>query len=409
MRHFSLLLTTQTRPDSVVEDLKQGRVPAMTKGVPDSGWYLSDTRIQHWIDQEYRYERSDLSEAGGPLLSNLSSGQRKLAVFRYLLGGNAPCAVLVDPWEHLDGEARREMEQAIKERSDRMRWIFLVYRLSDLPDLTQNVYAVKGPAPYSYSSIQPDQTSSKHVDVPVVIPPPPVSAPVYTGEQLVRICNLQVSYGNRAVLCGLNWTVRRGERWLLKGPNGSGKSTLVSMIAGDNPKAYGQDITLFGKRKGQGESIWELKRLLGYFTPGQVEHFSGYQTLFQMMTSGFKDSLGLYSPPTEEEERLSLQWIRLLEMEGRKDASFRSFSKGERNLIMTLRALVKHPPLVILDEPTTGLSEEETEHYTRLVRLFCEYSGAALIWVSHEDHLEIQPDHILELRPGPRGSCAVIL
>ncbi len=408
MCHFSILLNTQTQTDVVTEDLKKGRLPALKDGLPESGWELSDNQIQRWIGQEYRYERSELSEAGGPLLRNLSSGQRKMAVFRYLLTREVPCAVLVDPWEHLDKEARREMKQAIQDRSDRTQWVFLVYRLTDLPSLVNITYKVIGSPPYTYTSLNPEELSSHQDHAPVDIPPPPVSAPVYDGEQLVYMRNLQVSYTDSPVLNGLNWTVRRGERWLLKGPNGSGKSTLVSMITGDNQKAYGQDIVLFGKKKGQGESVWEIKQLLGYFTPSQVEHFNGYQSLYQMIASGYKDSLGLYTPPTEEEERLSLQWIRLLGMERQKNHAFRSFSKGERNLIMTMRALVKHPPLVILDEPTIGLSDEESSHYARLIRIFCEASGAALIWVSHEDHPEIQPDRILELLPGPKGSSAFI-
>jgi len=407
--HLAVLLATSTQVPKVLDDLRSGRV----SGSPIAfDWILSQQRIEYWIEQEYRHGQSDLSRTGGPELRRLSSGQRKLAAFRHGIQALGEVAVLVDPWEYLDPDARSWVSARIDELRDRIQWVFLVYDREDIPDCTHRIFRVSGTPPYNYiESIggqAPRSTGAMNSDdalsAPEELPPPPSPALSFDGKWIFELRNLKVSYADHPVLNGLNWSVRPGEIWWLKGPNGSGKSTLVSMIIGDNPKAYGQDIHLFGKKKGSGESVWDIKRWIGYFTPLQVEGFRGAHSLLEMIVSGLQDSLGLYVRPTDQQLRLGKAWVRLMGMEGREQQSFQSLSKGEKNLVMTVRALVKHPPLVILDEPTTGLSPTESTAYARLVMNFCALSSAALIWVAHTEIREIQPDFVLELVPGPRGS-----
>ena len=114
-------------------------------------------------------------------------------------------------------------------------------------------------------------------------------------ETLVELHSVSVKYGNKQVLSDINWTIRKGEFWQLTGPNGAGKSTLISMITGDNPKAYGQNMILFGRRKGSGETIWDIKRQIGYFTPIMIQQFSRSESVENMIISGLNDSVGLYT------------------------------------------------------------------------------------------------------------------
>lgn len=337
-------------------------------------------------------------------MGSLSSGQRKRACFEFLMTRGSMGGVLVDPWEHLDGESRAYMQQRIDACRDRFDWTFISRRWEDLPDWVDAYYreleaGTYRPAvrPASAEYLAPWQGD---------IPGPPSDAPVFDGKVLFEMNKVCVSYHGRPVLRDVDWTVETGESWWLRGPNGSGKSTLISMIAGDNQKAYGQDITLFGLKKGQGESVWDLKRYLGYYTPGQIEHFRSSQSLLDMVASGFQDSVGLYRQATDEHLGLSREWIGLLGLSERQGEQFRNFSTGEKNLIMTLRAMVKHPPLVILDEPTTGLNSAEAMRLAQWVGRFCRRSRSALIWVSHGGAQGLAPEWILDLVPGELGSSA---
>src|SRR5690606_14074226 len=78
--------------------------------------------------------------------------------------------------------------------------------------------------------------------------------PATTYDTVAELNNICIRYGDKVVLKDVSWTVKVGEKWLLQGPNGSGKSTLLSIINGDHPQAYGHDITLFGNKRGSGES-----------------------------------------------------------------------------------------------------------------------------------------------------------
>jgi len=81
-------------------------------------------------------------------------------------------------------------------------------------------------------------------------------APSEGPETLIEMKDTTVSYDDQVVLDRLSWAMRRGENWAVLGPNGAGKSTLVKLILGENLQAYANQIFLFGRRRGSGESIW---------------------------------------------------------------------------------------------------------------------------------------------------------
>ena len=89
----------------------------------------------------------------------------------------------------------------------------------------------------------------------------------YDSEEVVKLNKVSIRYGDRTILKELDWTVRRGEKWALSGENGAGKSTLLSLVCADNPQSYACDISLFGRKRGTGESIWEIKKHIGYVSP----------------------------------------------------------------------------------------------------------------------------------------------
>src|SRR5688572_13384763 len=114
---------------------------------------------------------------------------------------------------------------------------------------------------------------------------------------------VSVQYGDKIILDEVNWKVMKGERWLLSGPNGAGKSTLLSLITADNPKAYANSIFLFGKKRGSGESIWDIKKKIGFISPELHLFFDQGTSCFDVIASGLFDTIGLFRQLSAAQQR----------------------------------------------------------------------------------------------------------
>jgi molybdate transport system ATP-binding protein len=181
------------------------------------------------------------------------------------------------------------------------------------------------------------------------------------------------------------------------------------MLTGENPKGYGQELFLFGKKKGSGESIWDIKKKIGYFTPSMTDKFTGYHSIENMLISGLNDSIGLYVQPTEAQLRLAKEWLIVIGMWKVKDARFHDLSMGQKRLVMTVRAMIKHPLLLILDEPTAGLDDASAQLLVTLVNKIAKESSTAIIFVSHRKEPGLDPDQVYELQMHKEGSLGVII
>jgi molybdate transport system ATP-binding protein len=169
--------------------------------------------------------------------------------------------------------------------------------------------------------------------------------------------NVNVAYNGRPILRDVSWAVRAGERWAVLGPNGSGKTTLLSLLTGDHPQAYANDIRLFGRPRGSGESIWDIKRQIGLVSPELHLYFSEPLTAAETAATGFFDVL--VRRPTTPEQQAAVR--ALFEAFGIADLAGRLFARlstGEQRLVLLTRALVKRPPLLVLDEPFQGLDAQ---------------------------------------------------
>jgi molybdate transport system ATP-binding protein len=176
------------------------------------------------------------------------------------------------------------------------------------------------------------------------------------------------------------------------------------MITGENSKGYGQELYIFGKKKGSGETIWDIKKNLGYLTPSMTDFFSGYHTVEQMVVSGLHDSVGLYVRPTETQLQLAQKWLRSVGIWDRKNVLFLDLDMGEQRLIMLVRAMIKHPWLLILDEPTAGLDGESAALFVELVNRISKESRTALLYVSHRKETGLRPQYVYELHMTDQGS-----
>ncbi len=209
----------------------------------------------------------------------------------------------------------------------------------------------------------------------------------------VILRNGVVSYNDKAVIDGLSWQVNTGEHWQIVGPNGAGKSTLLSLVTGDHPQGYSNDLTLFGIRRGSGETIWDIKQHIGYVSSSLHLDYRVSCNVRTVVLSGFFDSIGLYQPASDRQKALARQWLALLGMDNHlADAPFHGLSWGQQRLVLIARALVKHPTLLILDEPLQGLDPINRQLVRRFVDVLIGEGRTQLLFVSH--HAEDAPQCI---------------
>ncbi len=197
----------------------------------------------------------------------------------------------------------------------------------------------------------------------------------------------------------LDWTVCEGERWALKGQNGCGKSTLLSLVCADNPQSYACDIRLFGHQRGTGESIWEIKRHIGYVSPEMHRAYLKDLPAIDIVASGLNDSVGLYTRPRPEQRAICELWMKIFGIEELASKTFLKLSSGEQRLCLLARAFVKDPELLILDEPLHGLDLPNRKKVKEIITAFCQRPNKTLVMVTHyEEELPPCITHHLTLK-----------
>jgi molybdate transport system ATP-binding protein len=308
--------------------------------------------------------------------------------------------VLDDVFASLDAASQQEIGQRLQQAHNTTIIQVLIRKQDLLTFITQIIL-------FENNCLVPSSSESFVSAInngPFPIPGPPPDSITLLQNQLVEFSNVTVRYENRCIVKNINWTINKASFWQLKGPNGSGKTTLLSIINGDNTKAYGQNLTLFGYKRGSGESIWDIKQYIGYFSQQMVRFFERRDSALNMVAGGLLDSVGLYQKPTDLMQELSLQWLTVLQLTSKKDTPFQECTGGEQRLLLLARAMIKHPPLLILDEPTNRLADAEAALLVALVNQIAEETNTAIVFVSHRTEAELNPKHIFELIPTSEGS-----
>lgn len=331
----------------------------------------------------------------------LSSGElRRMQLARMLV--SCPQVLIVDnPYIGLDKAARAMLTKVLARLAERLTLVLVVCRREDIPPFVHRmVYMherrVSGIVPVErYEELE---AACVKAATEIRLPESVEQAARQTAAEVVDFRHITIRYGERTILRDLDWIVRQGEHWALTGENGAGKSTLLSLVCADNPQAYACDIRLFGYRRGRGESIWDIKKHIGYVSP---EIFSTYKKnlpALDIVASGLHDTIGLYKKPTDEERALCAEWLRAFAAGHLAEKNYLQLSNGEQRLILLIRAFVKNPDLLILDEPFHGLDSPSRQRARALIDRFMERSGKTLIMVTHyEEELPECIDHHLTL------------
>lgn len=221
-------------------------------------------------------------------------------------------------------------------------------------------------------------------------------------KKTISMEHIHVKYGDTIILNDVSWEINKGEKWALLGHNGAGKSTLLSLISGDNPQAYANQIYLFDKRRGSGESIWDIKHKIGFVSPEMHQYFQSNSRCLEIILSGYTDTMNVIHKRISADQRyIASLWMELLGMSELKDQKFKSLAAGSQRLILLLRALVKNPPLLILDEPCQGLDDEQKMHFKNVIEKIYNDPDKSLIYVTHyAEEIPSCVEHVLHLKNG---------
>lgn len=337
----------------------------------------------------------------------LSSGElRKFQLTKTLL--SCPRLLIMDnPFIGLDAQTRAQLQELLRRLVEQtsLQVILVLSKTDDLPEFITHVipvaHRVCGQKLTREAYLQQLPSAPAHVLEEAKrqrILDLPYSDNLYHTRQVVELRGVSIRYGERTILKELDWTVRCGEKWALGGENGSGKSTLLSLVCADNPQSYACDISLFDRKRGSGESIWEIKKHIGYVSPEMHRAYQKNLPVMDIIASGLHDSIGLYRKAHEEDKARCEEWMDIFGIVDWKERNFLQLSSGEQRLVLVARAFVKDPELLILDEPLHGLDMRNRRLVKDIIETFCERRDKTLIMVTHyKEELPSVIDHELYL------------
>jgi molybdate transport system ATP-binding protein len=313
-------------------------------------------------------------------LPSLSNGEmRKVLLARALLR-RPQLLILDDPFVGLDVRFRRHLKEVLETLMWRhaVNLLLIATHPNEFPRGITHLLRVNRCRIVEQRRLRPKR---EIVSCSGNVPATPTRRKATGTDELVRLTGVTVRYGKRIILDRINWTIRSGESWVLLGPNGSGKSTLLSLIIGDNPQAYANDVRVFGLRRGEGESIWELKRRIGWVSPELHLHFPESQTCLETVASGFDDTNGCYRTPTPPQKKIARRWLVKFGLAACAEREFGSLSAGLQRMVLLARALVKSPDLLVLDEPCHGLDATHCDRFLQTVEALLRHT--TVIYVTH--------------------------
>ncbi|WP_161888385.1 ATP-binding cassette domain-containing protein [Pontibacter russatus] len=324
-------------------------------------------------------------------LIKLSNGETRRVLLAEALLRNPAILLLENPLVGLDVGMRQELNKLISSIAQSGITLVMVTGPGEVPDaITHIAVWDKGEeiqAMPKDAFRRGDSSTHRPVKADITEIQELLADPVSPSfDIVVGMEDVTVKYGEKTVLDHINWNVRQGERWALVGHNGAGKTTLLSLINADNPQAYANRVTLFDRRRGSGESIWDIKRHIGFVSPELFQYFPGSEPCEHVIESGFYDAVGLNRKSHPAKQARVLRWMQLLHMESLAGKPYRQVSVSGQRLCLLARALVKNPPLLILDEPCQGFDSRQQEHFKSVVDAICASSNLTLIYVSHYQH-----------------------
>ena len=335
-----------------------------------------DTEERRQMQQQL-YKLFHMEDFLDKYIITLSSGELRKFQLTKTLFANPRLLIMDNPFIGLDAETRDQLKQLLEQLAEEreMEIMLVIAKTDDIPAFANEVRET--------SSLEP---APDHV-LPTSLCDAILSLPYhdndYDCQRVVDMKKVSIRYGERTILKDVDWTVMNGERWALSGQNGSGKSTLLSLICADNPQSYACDITLFDRPRGSGESIWDIKKHIGYVSPEMHRSYKRNLPAIRIVASGLMDSIGLYAVPNAQDYEMCRWWLNIFGIGELADRPFLQLSSGEQRLVLLARAFVKDPQLLILDEPLHGLDLWNRRLVKDVIETFCQRRNKTMIMVTH--------------------------
>lgn len=349
--------------------------------------------------QRHLYDLFHMEPLLDKYVITLSSGELRKFQLTKTLFANPSLLIMDNPFIGLDAETRDQLKELLLLLAEKHRLdiILVLSKTDDIPTFVSEVIELRN------GKILPPCSREDYYNRQLPIPPHvltkekreailalPYQDNDYHTDEVIKMQQVSIRYGERTILKALDWTVRNGERWALSGQNGSGKSTLLSLVCADNPQSYACDITLFDRPRGSGESIWDIKKHIGYVSPEMHRSYQRDLPAIRIVASGLKDSVGLYVKPNEDEFAICRFWMDIFGLEDKYNRTFMKLSSGEQRLVLLARAFVKDPQLLILDEPLHGLDLVNRRLVKDVIETFCERRNKTMVMVTHYEE-ELPP------------------
>ena len=329
--------------------------------------------------KEHLYSLFHMEESLDKYIITLSSGELRKFQLTKTLFANPRLLIMDNPFVGLDAQTRDQLKQLLLLlASERNIEIMLVLSKTDeIPEFVTEIIDIDGS---HEAPVPPNVLSDDRREAILSLPD---SNKDYDCRRVIEMHKVSIRYGERTILRNVDWTIMNGERWALSGQNGSGKSTLLSLICADNPQSYACDITLFDRPRGSGETIWDIKKHIGYVSPEMHRSYKRNLPAIRIVASGLMDSIGLYAVPEKKDYDKCRFWLDIFGISHLAERPFLQLSSGEQRLVLLARAFVKDPQLLILDEPLHGLDLWNRRLTKDVIETFCQRKNKTLIMVTH--------------------------
>jgi len=344
-------------------------------------------------------DKFDITKLLDRAFRKLSTGESRKVMLIRALASKPELLILDEPFDGLDVNTLAMLQEHLQTLITTVPMILVLNRFDEFPPfITDIAYVDKGQLQLQVNRNNTEAYDElykllhlKTSDLNVPEADPETDRPTLNSDEpLVRLTDLTIKYDDNKIIDKLNWSIESGQHWQLSGPNGSGKTGLLSIITGDHPQCYVNDIFVFGFKRGSGESIWQIKQYIGYVSTALQWEYKATTGLRNVILSGFHDSIGLYSKSTDKQKELANKWLELLGMSDRGDEIFGKLSYGDQRLLLIARAMVKHPPLLILDEPCLGLDDMNRQLVLALIEKICAGTETTVLYVNHHPEDQIK-------------------
>jgi molybdate transport system ATP-binding protein len=351
-------------------------------------------------------------------LRYVSTGELRKALLASALLAEPALLILDSPLDGLDRATQQRLGDALNEIIAASPAVIVLSRsLEEVPEACSHLMLLDGGrivAAGPARTLRDDPRTNALLSAPQVRfidPPDSPNTPLTEAAEdpTLDLRDVSVAFGDFCVFRDLTWRLDPQQHCLIAGPNGCGKSTLLDMITGDNHKAYGQEVRLFGRLRGSGESVWDIKRQFGRVDAKMQFAVPSGSSVLDVVLSGHFDSVGLRDRPSDQQRARGRDWLRALGLLEQAGTEFHTLSFGLQRLTLLARAMVKDPRILLLDEATLSLDTGHRRLLLEALDHVVASSPCQLLFVSHTPgEVPACINQLLSFEPHEEGSIVTV-